>query len=1133
MVETAAILISCAVALLTGCSAQPTASTTTVTAQDLYDEAETSWFAGPFDPSELLDETSDEVADPAGTQPDGPSTELQIESYGGAIALVNVDPNVTDPVQNPCELVPLSAWQEWVGSDATQYEGHRPDDGAGHHHGAGVRAAPPKRGCEAGRLAMLGLRSFTNQGGVVFEPAVWLLGIAADQPVEYRRLRRIRRRIYSTVGQLEAEIVRSPEPIAFDDLDRSAFAPLRPGTSWGKIFDCAWLRITGPVPAGVTDPVVLLGIRGEGLAVAADGTILDGISTVFQQGDLPHSGGAYRPVRGVDTSNGRVEFFADVAHNGWLLWELGKAKYHGAHLAIRNDDAYALYYDYLTLVVLAGATDDRALETELRAGLRAAYSRFSANDLPGARAALAPLLASPSTSEFVYDAVGHGHLDQAWLWPIRETKRKASRTYARQLANIEERPDFIYGTSQPQQMQWTKERHPALFERMKRAVADGRLELQGSFWVETDTNMPGGESLVRQSIVGRRFLQQEFGLTDEQLRMCWLPDTFGYSGNLPQLLTKSGMDWFQTIKISWNKVNVFPHRTFNWQGIDGSSVLVHMPPEGDYNSRGAADGLLGGLKKYPEKKLNTALLVYGSGDGGGGPNEIHLELTERERDLRGLPKIRTSRAIDFFRRLDARRSEIETTHTGELYLETHQGTYTSQAAIKAGNRLVERKLHEVEALAASLGVDCRERLEPLWREVLLHHFHDILPGSSIERVNREARETHARIALELDAYRGELLGQLPRLGTDASALNLTSMPRSEYVSVGGDWFRAEVEPYAAAALVPAGETPELTIDGDTISNGLLTLRFGSSGEIVSCVDAAGVEHARDGLNRLVLHRDPAQFPWDAWNINAKYLNRSPRVLRPSETTTALDGPTIVRRSLYRFSRSTIEQTVRLEAGSELVQFETRVDWHEKHRMLRTDFRPTHVGETVACEIQFGHLDRTTTERDEVEKAQFEICAHKWVATEDATGGFALLNDSKYGHRVKNGLLSLNLLRSPTFPDKHADQGEHHFTYAFRPYRSGELAPVIRDGYRLNNPLLIERGLAFESIASVDNPAIVIETIKPAESGAGSVIRMYESLGRPATTAVAHEPAPRHRDRDRPARATDRAREPRCHFVHTV
>ena len=441
--------------------------------------------------------------------------------------------------------------------------------------------------------------------------ASWLFGLPVQQPREYRRLMRIRNRVYTPVVRLDAEIIRSAEPIPFDDLDRTAFRRLRPGTRWGRVFDCAWLRITGDVPAGVQNPVVMLGIRGEGLAHSPDGELLDSVSTVFQQGDLPQSGGRYRPVRNVDISTGNVEFFADVTYNGWILYEVGRAVYHGAHLATRDEEAFALYHDYLTLLVLAGATEDAALEAELRRALRDAYARFTASDVGGARAALAAQLSAPSTSDFVYSAVGHGHLDMAWLWPLRETRRKAARTYVRALNTIDRRDDYIYGTSQPQQMAWMQQRHPALFDRMRRAVADGRMELQGSFWVEPDTNLPSGESLVRQALVGRRFLQEEFGLADDQLRLCWLPDTFGYNGNLPQILRGTGMDWFQTIKLAWNTVNDFPHRSFLWQGIDGSTVLVHMPPEGDYNSRGAADNLLTGLKKYPEIALNTALLVYG------------------------------------------------------------------------------------------------------------------------------------------------------------------------------------------------------------------------------------------------------------------------------------------------------------------------------------------------------------------------------------------------------------------------------------------------------------------------------------------------------------------------------------------
>lgn len=929
--------------------------------------------------------------------------------------------------------------------------------------------------------------------------ATFLFGLAAEQPLEYRRLRRIRQRVYRSVAQLDAELIRSPEPIPFAELDRTAFAPIRPGTSWGKALDCAWLRITGEVPPGITDAVVLLGVRGEGLIYSPEGEVLDSISRVFQQADLPHSGGRYRPLTRVDASSGHIEFYADVAYNGLILYEVGRGTFHGAQLAVRDDEAFGLYYDYMSLLVLAGATEDSALENELRRALSAAWSRFRSGDIGAARASLAPALASESDSDFVYSAIGHGHLDMAWLWPLRETRRKSARTYTRALNNVEDHETYLFGSSQPQQMYWMKQEQPGIYERLQKAVAAGRVELQGSFWVETDTNMPGGESLVRQSLVGRRFLTQEFGLGPDDLRLCWLPDTFGYSGNLPQILKKSGMDWFQTIKLAWNRVTVFPQRTFTWEGIDGSSVLVHMPPEGDYNSRGAPDGLLKGLAQYPEKALNTALLVYGSGDGGGGPGEIHLEVTGRERSLRGLPKVEYSTASDFFRQLE--KKPIAHRHRGELYLETHQGTYTTQANIKKFNRLVERKLHEAEALAAIVGDDCRSVLEAHWRDVLLGHFHDILPGSSINRVNREAVETLTRVAAALDDYLAILTPRLPRSGDALGVINLTSMTRTEHVAVDGAWYGVQVGPYAAAKLEAVGVFPELAHTADTVTNGVISLRFAANGEIVSCADALGNEQAAAGLNRLVLHRDPYQFPFDAWDIGQKYLKRNPRVLHGRHLGTAIDGPRIIRTQRYEFGRSFIEQRIILEAGSDLVRIETTVDWHEKHKMLRAEFRPTHFGNSAKCEIQFGHIERTTLERTEVDRAQFEVVAHKWIATQDATGGFALLNDSKYGHRAKSGLLSLNLLRSPTFPDKTADRGSHHFTYAFRPFDSDDLAGVIRDGYRLNNPLVVSPGTEFDSVASVDNPAIVIETIKPAENGAGAIIRLYESLGSEATTAL--------------------------------
>ncbi len=957
-----------------------------------------------------------------------------------------------------------------------------------------------------------------------------LPGLVDKHPVHRRRLGAIRARVHRRIAPLHAEVIRSAEPIAFANLDRRAFRPIRPGQSFGASLECAWLRISGDVPADAGAAVVMLGIRGEGMVHAADGTLLDAITTVWTQGDLPHAGGRFRPVPHADLSSGRVELYADVAFNGFLFFGTGRGVFHGAHLAERDDDAFALYYDYLTLFVLAVSTTDPRLAADLHAALDGAYARFAAHDVGGARGRLAQMLARPSTSDFVYSAIGHGHLDMAWVWPIRETQRKAARTYLRALDTIDRYDDYVYGTSQPQQLQWTKERHPELFRRVQDAVAAGRIELQGSFWVEPDTNLPGGESLIRQALVGRRFLKAEFGLDDEDLRLCWLPDTFGYSGNLPQILRGCGMDWFQTIKLSWNRTTVFPHRTFRWEGIDGSSVLVHMPPEGDYNSRAAADGLLRGIERYPERDLGTALLVYGSGDGGGGPGEVHLELLKREASLRGLPHVRTSTATAFFRELEQR--DIPQRHTGELYLETHQGTYTTQGRTKRHNRRAERELHDVEALAALTGTDVHAELEPLWRDVLLNQFHDILPGSSIERVNREARESYARVEAALDGIAERLVDRLPHSDEGASAINLTSFPRREHLRVGDQWRVVDVDGYAAARLCAPEPFTDLSYDADTISNGLLTVRFEGSGEIVSCVDAAGIEHVADGFNRLALYKDPPQFPFDAWDIDPRYIQATPQILAASSTRTFIDGPFVVRDHEYRAARAVVHQRIVLETGSPVVRFQTHIDWRESHRMLRAEFRPVHYGAKALCDIQFGHIARPTTEGDPAERAQFEVCAHKWIATSDAGAGggrrgFALLNDGKYGHRAKNGLISLNLLRAPTFPDKTADRGAHEFTYAFMPYGDvaipgtpvpatatpdtaipGTATPdtdgldaVIREAYRLNNPLRIADGVTFDGAAHTDDPGVVIETIKPAEDGSGVIVRLYESLGRATTTAL--------------------------------
>lgn len=913
-------------------------------------------------------------------------------------------------------------------------------------------------------------------------------------PVVYARLNRIRARVYRVVSGVSAQMLKSAEPIPFGALEDRAFSAVARGETWGRKLSCAWLRLRGSVPSGLNHPVLLIENSGEGLVYAPDGEVLDGLTDVWAMGDLPRSGGRRVVLELPKDAAGEIEYYVDCGYNGILLNDVGRGRFGGAWIAERDDAVFGLYYDYLALALLLSSTGSEEKRAELSRALSAAYAQFARGDAAAARAALSAVLAKPSGSDLVFDAVGHGHLDLAWMWPIRESRRKAARTYAMALRNIERYPDFIYATSQPQQLQWIKNEHPALYERVKAAILAGRIELQGGFWTECDTNLTGGESLVRQGIFGARFAQEEFG---QQMRICWLPDAFGFNGNLPQILKLCGMDYFSTIKIAWNRVNVFPYRTFAWQGVDGTRVLAHMPPEGDYNSSAGAHNILNAEKKYPERNLNTALLVYGAGDGGGGPRENHLELLEREQNLEGLPRVRFSSAIRFFNALD--KKPIEHVHSGELYLETHQGTLTAQAAIKRDNRQMERLLHNAEAAAAAfLPADESPQafFETLWKEVLLYQFHDILPGTCIARVYRETAPAYARMKRETGDY---TIGLLPA-GDRPAAVNLTSFARSEHVRFDDGWYRARVAPYAIAELEPCAQEHGLAFTHTTMENGLVRLAFNEYGEIISYRLADGRELARGSLNRLTLYQDPLMIPFDAWDIDDNYMHLPARRLRAQKTETKITGPLVIREQTYRFGKSEIVQRVVLEAGSDCVRFETRVNWHERLKMLRADFYPADYGDEAEFEIQFGAVKRATTERDSVERAQFEVCGHKWASVHLGGRGFALLNDSKYGHRAKNGLLSLNLLRAPVYPDQTADRGAHGFTYAICPL-GPDNARAVEEAYRLNHPLLVGRFREQASIASVSNPAVVLETIKRSEDGNAIVLRLYESLGKSAETAL--------------------------------
>lgn len=926
------------------------------------------------------------------------------------------------------------------------------------------------------------------------------------EPEHVARLAQMRGGIYSPVCDLEAEVFPSDEPLPRHGRLGYAYAPIMPGEAWADIFGCAWFRVRGTVPMSAAGKHVVahLDVGGEGLVFDADplGEPIAAIAADTGYADTLEASVSKTIIEVSPCARGGepIEYFVDAGYNGRYNDLVGKGTFRFAQLCIVDDGLYGYYYDYLTIASLLTACADTPRAKRIDLLLDKSWDALAAS-LADARAVLAPVLHGTPDPTFRLTAIGHAHLDLAWLWPIRETKRKAARTFTHQLAHIERYPGYVFGASQPQQFIFLREQFPQLYARAKEAAGTKGLECQGGMWVEVDTNLASGESLIRQIVYGKRFFSEEFG---SDMRICWLPDVFGYNGNLPQLLRKSGMPYFLTIKLSWNEHNRFPYHSFVWRGIDGSEVLVHMPPADTYTSAGCPADAAFARDNYAERGIfPEALLVYGDGDGGGGPGQAHIEMVRRQASLEGSPAVELGSAEGFFDRLAAVRDRLPV-YSGELYLEKHQGTYTTQADNKRYNRRCEYLLQDVESLgtlARLLGRPYpREALGRLWKEVLLYQFHDILPGSSIKRVYDETGARYPLIEDELQRERADILRFLaddggPGKPAALSAFNPTSFERPWHVEYNGAWYSAEIPPHGFSRLRPVTPEKGLACTDDTLENDCLLLRFSATGELVSLVDkATGFEYAAGPLNRLVLYQD-RKLHYNAWDIDWEYY-KAPCETLGEDSHEVSHGPAqVMRRSTYTHGTTKLVQDVILSPGSRVVIFRTTCDWHEDLRMLRADFLPSIFSPQVKCDIQLGSIMRSTSDATPVEKAQFEVCAHKYVDISDDEHGISLLNDCKYGHRVKDGLISLNLLRSTVYPDETADRHRHRFTYALLPHGGRAGIETIREAYFLNKPPVAFPGaVPVESIARTDREQVVIETIKAAENGNGVVLRLYECLG---------------------------------------
>ena len=945
----------------------------------------------------------------------------------------------------------------------------------------------------------------------------------------------LQKEFYEPLGEIALEGFETMDMLSPEEAQAHAFVPMAPGMPWGPRWGYLWLRGKIEMPQRAAGKRIVMDLRQGGEATVfvngeAFGTrraewvsvphhyICDQVLTehavpgesyhllmeAYAGHGYPgetHGGCATGPVRPTEGS-WRGDYLPEP--DDMLRQRKGRSTF-----GVWHEEAYQLWLDVQTIRDLLESVDpdslraselEEALEgftlavdfEQPREGRLADYTR--------ARAMLAPVLSAHNgTTAPRMAAIGNAHLDVCWLWPYRETQRKVARTFAQQIRLMDMYPEYKFIQSQPETYQICKELYPALYERIKEKIRAGQWIADGSMWVEPDTNMTSGESLIRQIVHGKRFYKDEFGV---DCQLLWLPDTFGYSAVLPQILSGCGVRYLTTQKIFWtyNGSDPFPYHYFTWEGMDGSTVtsFLHM----DYTSRTDAKTTNDRWKNRVQKRdIRAFLLPFGYGDGGGGPTRDHIEFALRQKDLEGAPKVDFVSPQRFFEDC-AEAGAPKNRYVGELYFQCHRGTYTSQAAIKRGNRRSELMLRDAEmwsAAAADKQAYPLEKLDETWKKVLLNQFHDILPGSSIARVYEEARKLY-----------GEILESAGKMADSARAALTDGGEGVTYFNSLG-WARRALirrdDEYAYAVLPPCGYSSEvdttlpkypvlvcLTGDGAILGNGMLTVEMNMLGEIVGC-EYLGRRCIGEKANVLKMYKDVPRL-FDAWDIDSMYDMQPVDLGEDAEIEIIEETPwRCAVKVTRRFGCSVIEQEIALEADSRRIDFVTHVNWQETHRLLKAAF-PTgvHANEAIN-EIQFGYVKRPTHRSRPYDADRFEVCNHRYTALCDENCGAAVLNDSKYGVSVLGDEIALTLLRAATCPDLNADKGEHDFTYSYYVWDGPFMeSDVVQQGYELNVPVTQASGSsAAYSLMQVNAPNVIIDTVKLAEDGSGDmIIRLYES-----------------------------------------
>ncbi len=942
------------------------------------------------------------------------------------------------------------------------------------------------------------------------------------------------------------------EPVAPEVALAATYTPFRVGRAWGPPWGTTWLRLRAEVPAELRDreleAVVDLGWSGDWPGFQAEGLVFDRDGAIVK-GLAPRN--SWIPVRLSD--KGRFRAYVEAAANPQIplgrpsplgdkstagtepIYRLARADLVEVHTEVRE-----LIADIVALDGLAKSLPDSSARAwQVLRALDEAIDALDLGDIAGtasaARAVLAPALAQPAAaSAHRISAIGHAHIDTAWLWPVRETRRKVARTVANALDLAAREPGFVFALPAAQHCAWLQEDHPQLFARLREAVADGSVVPVGGMWVEPDANLPGGESICRQLTFGTRFFAEALGVSSEGM---WLPDSFGYSAALPQLAELAGLRWMLTQKISWNEIDRFPHHTFWWEGLDGTRIFTHFPPADTYNADLSGGQLAHAADNFADKgRSGCSLVPFGYGDGGGGPTREMLAQARRVADLDGSPRVVLESPSAFFTQAQATHRD-PAVWVGELYLERHRGTFTTQAQTKRGNRRNEHLLHEAELWSATAAVRGRldypyDELDELWRQVLLAQFHDILPGSSIAWVHADAEALHEQVAGRLDALieaaQAALADSLapepepelqPQPGARAeSELEPEPQPQSP-PDVGPDpgLVRFDANPLAAhgalagTAYAPGSpETVTVAAAGTAavLDNGLLRVGVDARGLVTSLLDVrADRELLPPGSvgNVLVLHQDLPRA-WDAWDIDLSH-RATARELTDLETLDVhsddADGSASLRVQ-RRLGDSRVVQTIALRPGQAWLDVRVDVDWHEHDTLLRLAWPIDVHTDHARFETQFGHVVRATHDNTSWDAARFEVPAHRWVHVGEAGYGVAIANRRTYGWSLTRSArpgggsfttVAASLLRGPQSPDPQADQGSHSFDFRIVP--GATVRDAIAAGYAVNLPTRVvpgHAGPASEALVRVEGD-VVLETVKLADDRSGDVVlRLYEPLG---------------------------------------